>query len=204
MEEKLLALQAQFDSQDIAEMLRHIGNREVAREGADFGEPRPPLGDPGGGRQPGMGLGGQRAAWGGVSGWSLETPRGGAPGTRGGALGTSGGAWREDQEVALGIRVHAENEGHSWARVKLSWSRQSTGSGYILGGVGRRGNRISRWPLPHSQSSLRSPPPQFYSNLEGKLPAHNTRITFPLTSPKDKFFGQCGRGEEGNGLWEVL
>ncbi|XP_027990526.1 outer dynein arm-docking complex subunit 3 [Eptesicus fuscus] len=31
---------------------------------------------------------------------------------------------------------------------------------------------------------------EFYSNLEGKLPAHNTRITFPLASSKDKFFDE--------------
>lgn len=31
---------------------------------------------------------------------------------------------------------------------------------------------------------------EFYANLEGKLPTYNTRITFPLAIPKDKFFDE--------------
>lgn len=82
VEEKLLALQAQLDRQDIPEMLRHIANREVPREGAYFGEP---LARNGTGRSEG------RAGWRGHQGWSLETPRGGTPGTRGGPGGRTGG-----------------------------------------------------------------------------------------------------------------
>lgn len=118
VEEKLLALQAQLDRQDIPEMLRHIANREVPREGAHLGEPRQPQGDPGEGRWPGMGLGGQRAEWGGVG------IRGGASRRQGAGPRDPGRAWREDRRWD-GIRVPAEKEGHSWARVKLNrtWQR---------------------------------------------------------------------------------
>lgn len=55
-------------------------------------------------------------------------------------------------------------------------------------------------PCPTHSLLSRPPPPQFYANLEGKLPAHNTRITFPLAIPKDKFFGEYGRaGGKGRG-----
>ncbi|XP_015454938.2 coiled-coil domain-containing protein 151-like, partial [Pteropus alecto] len=42
---------------------------------------------------------------------------------------------------------------------------------------------------------------EFYASLEGKLPTYNTRIALPLTSPKDKFFGQYGQygREKGRG-----
>ncbi|XP_011378626.1 coiled-coil domain-containing protein 151 isoform X2 [Pteropus vampyrus] len=36
---------------------------------------------------------------------------------------------------------------------------------------------------------------EFYASLEGKLPTYNTRIALPLTSPKDKFFGQYDEEE---------
>ncbi|XP_070272191.1 outer dynein arm-docking complex subunit 3 isoform X2 [Myotis yumanensis] len=41
---------------------------------------------------------------------------------------------------------------------------------------------------------------EFYSNLEGKLPAHNTRITFPLAIPKDKFFDEEETEDDSNDL----
>ncbi|XP_059552723.1 outer dynein arm-docking complex subunit 3 isoform X1 [Myotis daubentonii] len=41
---------------------------------------------------------------------------------------------------------------------------------------------------------------EFYSNLEGKLPAYNTRITFPLAIPKDKFFDEEETEDDNNDL----
>ncbi|KAK1342741.1 hypothetical protein QTO34_015507 [Cnephaeus nilssonii] len=41
---------------------------------------------------------------------------------------------------------------------------------------------------------------EFYSNLEGKLPVHNTRITFPLASSKDKFFDEEETEDDDNDL----
>lgn len=41
---------------------------------------------------------------------------------------------------------------------------------------------------------------EFYSNLEGKLPTHNTRIAFPLASIKDKFFDEEESEDEDNDL----
>uniref|UniRef100_A0A8C3X9N0 Outer dynein arm docking complex subunit 3 n=1 Tax=Catagonus wagneri TaxID=51154 RepID=A0A8C3X9N0_9CETA len=39
---------------------------------------------------------------------------------------------------------------------------------------------------------------EFFSTLEGKLPAYNTRITLPLASHKDKFFDEEESEEEDN------
>lgn len=60
----------------------------------------------------------------------------------------------------------------------------------------RRGYRTPLPPLPHPLSPPAPFLPQFYSTLEGKLPLYNTRITLPLASLKDKFFGQYGQGKE--------
>lgn len=52
------------------------------------------------------------------------------------------------------------------------------------------GTGLPHSPCPTHSLLSRAPPPQFFSSLEGKLPTYNTRITLPLASPKDKFFGQ--------------
>lgn len=54
-------------------------------------------------------------------------------------------------------------------------------------------------PCPTHSLLSRSPLLQFYASLEGKLPTYNTRIALPLTSPKDKFFGQYGQYGQGKG-----
>ncbi|XP_036315632.1 outer dynein arm-docking complex subunit 3 isoform X2 [Pipistrellus kuhlii] len=41
---------------------------------------------------------------------------------------------------------------------------------------------------------------EFYTNLEGKLPPHNTRITFPLASAADKFFDEEDTEDDDNDL----
>lgn len=94
VEEKLMTLQAQFDNQDIPEMLRHIANREVPRgwgerTSGSCGNPwetrRKPLARNGTGRSEG------RVGWGGVSGVGPQDAKGRAPGTRGGPGGRTGG-----------------------------------------------------------------------------------------------------------------
>lgn len=69
---------------------------------------------------------------------------------------------------------------------------------YLGVGWGGGGTVLCSPCLAHTLLS-RSPLPQFYSSLEGKLPMYNTRIALPLASPKDKFFGQYGQ-EKGAGL----
>ncbi|XP_046494004.1 outer dynein arm-docking complex subunit 3 isoform X5 [Equus quagga] len=41
---------------------------------------------------------------------------------------------------------------------------------------------------------------EFYSSLEGKLPLYNTRISLPLTRPKDKFFDEEESEDEDDGM----
>lgn len=76
-------------------------------------------------------------------------------------------------------------------------------SGYILewGEEGAGGTGLPYSVYPAHPLFSRSLPPslQFYSSLEGKLPLYNTRIALPLSSHKDKFFGQYGQGK-GAGL----
>lgn len=103
----------------------------------------------------------------------------------------------------MGIRVNAEEKMTLLGprKTKLEeWTEYGIGAylGMECGG-GATGPPCN--PCPAHTLLSRSLLPQFYSSLEGKLPTHNTRITLPLATHKDKFFGLYGQ-EKGAGLGE--